>query len=383
MSISRNNRNLILLQAAIYLGVPCRLEASNIDKPAGALPVPKIEQTRPASNLGLSKSKLVPLKRRMDLASGAAVKATRAKQIPAKKSVVVKTTKFASVPEPAVNADATAKLPTSDGDQAVWDSANKRYDYQDPSNMASKTLRVEDIIEPTIDYRYSSARRKNPFVPEIVLTGQMARQRELSPNDVEIPIVSPLQAFALAQLSVIGVWETDAHIWKALIGTPATQGIEAKLGDPVGNSGGRIMSINPESVIVREFSVRFDGTREYRDVPLHMGSDLPVEKNALEKVGGRLILRPGASQPEVVAPDQQQNSNNGSLISNSAVVVPGSSPGTLKTIERVMDTQVDAAVSERKSSITKTIDGIKKDGSNPEVGVLPQESQTPLSGGEK
>ncbi|MEI6834228.1 MAG: pilus assembly protein PilP [bacterium] len=383
MNVIHNNRNLILMQAAIYLWMPWRLEASNIDKPAGALPVPKIEQTLPASNLGLSKSKLVPLKRRMDLASGAAVKATRAKPKPAKISVVAKTTKFASVPEPAVNADAAAKVSASDGDQAVWDSANKRYDDQDPSNTASKRLRVEDIIEPTIDYRYSSARRKNPFVPEIVLTGQIARQRELSPNDVEIPIVSPLQAFALSQLSVIGVWETDAHLWKALIGTPATQGIEAKLGDPVGNSGGRIMSINPESVIVREFSVRFDGTREYRDVPLHMGSDLPVEKNALEKVGGRLILRPGASQPEVVAPDQQKNSNNDSLISNTAVVVPGSSPGTLKTIERVMDPQVDTAVSERKSSIAKTIDEIKKDGSNPEIGVLPQESQTPLSGGMK
>jgi hypothetical protein len=215
------------------------------------------------------------------------------------------------------------------------------------------------------------------------LTGQIARQRELSPNDVEIPIVSPLQAFALSQLSVIGVWETDTHLWKALIGTPATQGIEAKLGDPVGNSGGRIMSINPESVIVREFSVRFDGTREYRDVPLHMGSDLPVEKNALEKVGGRLILRPGASQPEVVAPDQQKNSNNDSLISNSAVVVPGSSPRTLKTIERVMDPQADTALSEKNSSIANTFDEIKKDGSNPEVGVLTQESQTPLSGGEK
>jgi hypothetical protein len=168
-----------------------------------------------------------------------------------------------------------------------------------------------------------------------------------------------------------------------LIGTPATQGIEAKLGDPVGNSGGRIMSINPESVIVREFSVRFDGTREYRDVPLHMGSDLPVEKTALEKVGGRLILRPGATQPELVAPDQLKNSNNDSLISNTAVVVPGGSPGTLTTVERVMDPQADTAVSERNPSITNTVDENKKDGRNPVLGVLPQESKTPSSGGEK
>ena len=383
MSMFRNNRNFILMQAAIYLGVPFRLEASNIDKPAGALPVPKIEHALPVSNLGLSKSKVVPLKRRMDLASGVAVKANRAKPKPPKIAVVASADKSASMSEAKVAADAATKSTTSEGEQAVWDSANKRYDDQDSSNAGSKTLRVEDIIEPTIDYRYSSARRKNPFVPEIVLTGQIARQRELSPNDVEIPIVSPLQAFALSQLSVIGVWETDTHLWKALIGTPATQGIEAKLGDPVGNSGGRIMSINPESVIVREFSVRFDGTREYRDVPLHMGSDLPVEKTAIEKVGGRLILRPGATQPELVAPDLQKNSNSDSLISNSAVIVPGGSPGTLKTVERVMDPQVDTAVSEGKASISKTVDEIKKDGSSPQFGVLPQESKTPSSGGKK
>jgi hypothetical protein len=48
-----------------------------------------------------------------------------------------------------------------------------------------------------------------------------------------------------------------------------------------------------------------------------------------------------------------------------------------------MDPQVDTAVSEGKPSISKTVDQIKKDGSNPEVGVLPQESKTPSSGGKK
>jgi Tfp pilus assembly protein PilP len=331
MSMFRNNRNFILMQAAIYLGVPFRLEASNIDKPAGALPVPKIEHASPASNFGLSKSKVVPLKRRMDLASGEAVKANRAKPKPSKISVVASADKSASMSEAKVAADAATKPTTSDGDQPVWDSANKRYDDQDSSNAVSKTLRVEDIIEPTIDYRYSSARRKNPFIPEVILSGKAARQRELSPNDVEIPIVSPLQAFAVARLAVIGVWETDNGIWKALIRTPATQGIEAKLGDPIGNSGGRLMTINPDSVVVREFSVRSDGTRENRDIPLYMGSDLPAASD--DKVGGRLILRPGASQPEIVAPQANLGNPTDSVISASPAVVGGDQPGTLKTVE--------------------------------------------------
>jgi Tfp pilus assembly protein PilP len=186
-------------------------------------------------------------------------------------------------------------------DDSAWDSAVKRFDQNDPAGT-KKQIKVEDIIEPTSEYHYIAGRRKNPFIPGVVL-GRPNFSQERTPEDVEIPIINPLQSFSVNQLSVIGVWEGDDRVWKALIKTPNNQGIETKLGDPAGNSGGRIMSIAPEAVIVREFSVRSDGTREYRDIPIYMGSDKEVNDNS--PVGGRLILRPGAPSPEIELPDRE------------------------------------------------------------------------------
>jgi len=302
------------------------LLAANIDKPAGELPLVSVGGGGKAISAGISKSKVIPVQRKMDIAVGTQ-KIHPKSTAPSGALPPIATTSKNVEKKPKINENT---LPSTD---ETWDSAAKRYDRGDPAKSISGGVRVEDIIEPTVDYQYSSGRRKNPFIPDIILSGKIARQRELSPNDVEIPIVSPLQSFSVAQLAVIGVWETDSQIWKALIKTPATQGIEAKLGDPVGNSGGRIMSINPESVVVREFSLRVDGTREYRDIPLHMGSDLPQAKDTT--VGGRIILRPGSSQPEVLGPDTKGSSVVDSIISTSAAVLPGSSPGTLKTVESV------------------------------------------------
>lgn len=313
--------------------------ASSINKPASPVMEHAVEADLDSGRSAISKSRVVPLKRKMDLATSAATfesnkqdkRDNKPQRLAQTASIQPNKKTESSDGKTSVKAGNVKQVSASPNDGEAWDSAATRYDQSDPAKAVTNGVRVEDIIEPTIDYRYSSARRKNPFIPEVILTGKAARQRELSPNDVEIPIVSPLQAFAVARLSVIGVWETDNGIWKALIRTPATQGIEAKLGDPIGNSGGRLMTINPDSVVVREFSVRSDGTREYRDIPLYMGSDLPAASD--EKVGGRLILRPGASQPEIVAPQANLGNPTDSVISASPAIVGGDQPGTLKTVE--------------------------------------------------
>lgn len=212
-----------------------------------------------------------------------------------------------------------------DSSDDPWDSASKRFDQNDPAASVTQGVRVEDIIEATSDYKYSSARKKNPFIPAVVMGRAMQQQKDLNPNDVEIPIINPLQSFKVDQLSVIGVWESDDGIWKALIQTPTNQGIETKLGDPAGNSGGRIMSITPDAVVVREFSIRGDGTREYRDIPVYMGSNRTDTDTS--NIGGRLILRPGSATPEIEPP------SGGSIKPvPSASLAPTEESGTLKTI---------------------------------------------------
>ena len=194
----------------------------------------------------------------------------------------------------AVDIPATAETQNSNPVDP-WDSAATRLD-QEESKLSPKTgVQLEDIVEPTAEYRYSASKRANPFIPP----HSSQRVIELGSSDVEIPIISPLQAFALSQLVVIGVWEGSDRRFKAIIQTPTDQGIEVGLGDPAGNSGGRIMSISQESVAVREFSIRLDGAREYRDVLLSIGGSKPVVDEA--NPGGRLILRPGASAAEMDA----------------------------------------------------------------------------------
>lgn len=338
---------IIGLASLVVLHIFNPVFAASIEKPAGALPIPRNDRPSEAPRLESSKSKVVPLQRKMDVASRSARNIQKANTGDMKLKKIVtsqapEAQKKSNLTQSTEAVSTTATQQVADG-QDVWDSANKRYDSDNKPDGATQGVRVEDIIEPSADYRYSGARRKNPFIPEIILAGgPVGRQRELSPSDVEIPIVSPLQAFTVKELAVIGVWETNDRVWKALIATPANHGIEAKLGDPIGNSGGRIMSITPDAVIVREFSVRVDGTREYRDTPLRMGSDAIGDAPVSDKVGGRLILRPGATMPEIVPPDSQNKSSLDAVISNSSSLVPSGSPGTLKSVERINEAQAEA-----------------------------------------
>lgn len=342
-----NSRCIAMTRRKVLLivGVSCSVlfslsaVASTINKPASAVMDHAVGDGRDMGRSPISKSRVVPLKRKMDLASGSPVTKSNPQVQPEKKSQHLNHLQSRQPNKENQTAQGKAKVKADEVKQfssdskveEIWDSAAMRYDQTDPAKSVTKGVRVEDIIEPTFDYRYSSARRKNPFIPEVILTGRTARQRELSPNDVEIPIVSPLQSFPVARLAVIGVWETDNGVWKALIKTPATQGIEAKLGDPIGNSGGRLMSINPDSVVVREFSVRSDGTREYRDIPLYMGSDVPTRSE--DQTGGRLILRPGATEPEIIPPQASIGSPTDAVITVTPPAVRGELPGTLKTVE--------------------------------------------------
>ena len=335
--ISSLHRRLVDVPGACLVGAlvfTCEtVTASSIDRPAGGVPS---HESKSVSGLSASpemaKSKLIPLRRKMTVAvsdgsEGADRRQNKNANVPAEKNELTSGTSSSSgtvkVKNEPAGEPASAGLAITD-DVDPWDSAAKRFDQQDPARNVTKGVRVEDIIEPSADYQYSGSRKKNPFIPALVM-GRGAAAKDVNPNDVEIPIINPLQSFAANQLSVIGVWEGDDRVWKALIQTPTNQGIETKLGDPAGNSGGRVMSISPDAVVVREFTVRADGTREYRDIPLYMGSDKPLAAD--EDVGGRLILRPGAAAPEIEAPDASLK-----RFSNNETVIPSGISGQLSTL---------------------------------------------------
>ncbi len=302
MKMSKN----ILVTFMISVFASSAHGASSIEAPAGAVPSQE-DSVVGVGGLPMekSKSKVIPLLGVMNVAAsnvGVKSKEVKLKEAKLKEYIKPRPAKGLVLSQTEKRQEAAAIPATTEAANSnpvdPWDSAATRLD-QEESKLSGKTgVQVEDIIEPTAEYRYSASKRANPFIPPLNSRNSQ-RVIEIGSNDVEIPIISPLQSFALAQLVVIGVWESSNNTYKAIIQTPTDQGIEVGLGDPAGNSGGRVMSIDQQSVVVREFSIRLDGAREYRDVHLNVGDSKPVQDELNSK--GRLILRPGASAAEMDA----------------------------------------------------------------------------------
>jgi len=194
-------------------------------------------------------------------------------------------------------------------------------DDSDP--MAEKTtaqqvsggMRVEDIVEPPSDYRYAAFGKHDPFVPPMVTARDAAAAAAI--DSLEIPIISPLQRFALKELNVIGIWQLSNGDHKAMIMTPSTggagQGIIVKIGDSIGNRGGKIQAIGDDFMTVREFLLAQDGTRQFEDKLMFMGKRVPDEPS------GKILFTPGSTDTKVILDNGQDD--------GSGVKVPGPKPG--------------------------------------------------------
>ena len=159
-----------------------------------------------------------------------------------------------------------------------------------PARELPANARVEDIVEPSADYHYAGFGKADPFQVPVSI-------KAIVPDAVEIPIVSPLQRHSLATLKLVGVWARNSGERKALIMTPGMEGIIVKVGDLVGSGGGKVMSINDATVVVREFLIANDGTRQFSDVRL-IFDDKPVA-GVRNNAGGTIVIAPGATQSEV------------------------------------------------------------------------------------
>lgn len=144
------------------------------------------------------------------------------------------------------------------------------------ANDVTKGLRVEDIVDPPAEYRYAAFGRADPFVPG---------QAEAAKQDEDIPIASLLQKYGINQLKLVGIWRLESGARKALMMTPKNEGIIAKVGDPIGLRRGRILRIEEDNVVVREFNIAPDGTRQFDDLVIAMNEEEPIQ--GLPPVGAR------------------------------------------------------------------------------------------------
>lgn len=183
------------------------------------------------------------------------------------------------------------------GEEVVetWDSYAAAAALSSAARDVTQGVRVEDIVEPPTEYRFAAFGKSDPFVPPFY--------QEETPiavvDPIEIPIISPLQRFPLSSLAVVGIWADGLGVRKALIIAPEQSGpagIVAKVDDPIGINGGRILAIAPESLTVREFRLSPDGTRKFDDQRMILQ---PHMMNGTTPVGGTIVIRPGAASGEI------------------------------------------------------------------------------------
>lgn len=176
------------------------------------------------------------------------------------------------------------------------DNSEDAPEFGAPARELPSDARVEDIVEPSADYHYAGFGKADPFQPPVAI-------KAIIPDSVEIPIVSPLQRYPLKDLKLVGVWARSARDRKALLMTPNMEGIIVRVGDLAGNGGGKVMSIDDGSVVVREFLIANDGTRQFSDVRIMFEVGKPAAQGP--PTGGAIVIAPGAAKPEVQLPAGQ------------------------------------------------------------------------------
>lgn len=181
--------------------------------------------------------------------------------------------------------------PTGDEYEEAGDEPVREFGA--PVQELPPNARVEDIVEPSAEYHYAGFGRPDPFQPPVEIQAVVA-------DTVEIPIVSPLQRYPLKELRLVGVWARNNGERKALVLTPVNEGIIVKVGDPVGNGGGKVISISDSSMVVREFLLAEDGTRQFSDSRIVF----ETKPEAAVAPRGSIVITPGASQPQVVVPGE-------------------------------------------------------------------------------
>ncbi|NRA64648.1 MAG: pilus assembly protein PilP [Pseudobacteriovorax sp.] len=181
-------------------------------------------------------------------------------------------------------------------------------------------LNIEEIVEPTTEYRYSSFGNDDPFLapPAKSIDQEIKEQTEAEKVfGSEIPMVSPLQAYPLEQLSVKGVWKLPDGESRAVIMTPKKEGVVVKKGDPI--AVGKILDIQRRRLLVRQYRLREDGTRVFTDIEVNIGD---IKKDEI----GTIRLRPGANP-------QFDRLDKTSIRDDSPLPAPGGVPLTQRNPE--------------------------------------------------
>ena len=143
-------------------------------------------------------------------------------------------------------------------------------------------LVIEEIAEPESEYRYAAFDKPDPF--QMPILDGINFEETQGPSGSDIPIISPLQKYPIEELAVKGIYSLANGEMRAMVMTPRSEGIIIQEGDPI--SAGKVLKITKEYVRTRQYHIREDGIREYkdRDMLLRPPSD---------RTSGYIRLNPG------------------------------------------------------------------------------------------
>lgn len=194
-------------------------------------------------------------------------------------------------------------------------------------------LKIEEIIEPPEDYRYSSFGNSDPFRRPPRELGRQDSSVGGGISGQSIPIVSPLQNFPVEQLQVKGIWINRSGQARAVIMTPDKQGVIIKQGDPI--SAGKVMLIERDHIKVRQYILKADGSRQFKDIKLAFGKALQSTAGSLDLEPGGQANFTGMSVPPRQPADQLVPGNNPNaqdeLVGGPPLLPPlGTAPGDVR-----------------------------------------------------
>ena len=136
------------------------------------------------------------------------------------------------------------------------------------NNILQELEKIPEWIRPP-KYKYSPKDKPDPFVPFI----QAREQKEpLVQPKKKKRVLTPLEKIEATQLKLVGIiWYADQpENALAMVELPDGKGFILKKGVLVGRSGGRVIKILPDQVLLQEEGINIFGKLEKRNIVLRL-----------------------------------------------------------------------------------------------------------------
>jgi len=130
------------------------------------------------------------------------------------------------------------------------------------SASAAPASAAEPAKAEQAEWSYSSIGKRDPF-------RSFLQEIDRGPGSIHTPCATPLGRFELEQLRVVAV-VTGLEDPVAMVEAPNGVGYSVRRGACIGKNGGAVAAVRSGEVVVSEWSMRADGTRDRTQTVLRL-----------------------------------------------------------------------------------------------------------------